>query len=264
MNLIYSFKKFNHSHYKPIDSTFFNIAKTSVDMARKHYTTILYCDSASKKMFETNGVIFDKIIICDSIENYSGRLIGMIKILAMMEQTEPYIISDFDTIIFKKPIQKNTIDFAYPELKNITDDTDWNSYDEDKYLYRLYKKPFDKYHSKFSEYYNHGWDIPSNISNHSLVMVSHPILVKEIYHEVLSILSVKEQEDCYSPFLEQFLLTYYLTFMKVDYGYIHDSPPTHNDLSIKLLKWDFIHLINYDTDITINNKIEFITNKFLK
>jgi len=257
MNVIYSFKTLKQKHYKPFDSTFFKIAKLSVDIAKKNYHTIFYGDSASIKLFETHGVVFDEVVYSKSIENYKGDLIGMIKIIAMLEQTEPYIISDFDSIIFKKLIQRHTIDFAYPELHNIENSDGWKL-NTQNYLYEYYKKPWEKYGNRFLDYNGVPTKIPQHISNHSLVMVSHPMLVSEIYREILSKLSLNEQNQCHSMFIEQFLLTYYLYKLNVDYGYISASNPANDIISFKMLRHDFVHLINFNTDELIYDKINYL------
>ena len=100
MKVIYAFKQFS-KHYKPFDDTFFELARLSVELSKKYYTTEFYCDSESKILFEANGVFFDKVIVSDKIESYSGSLTSMAKVYAMIEQTEPYIIVDFDTLILK-------------------------------------------------------------------------------------------------------------------------------------------------------------------
>jgi len=257
MRLIYSFKTFEQEYYKPLDSTFFKLAKLSVDIAKKNYHTVFYGDLMSIKLFELNNIYFDEVVHCESIENYKGDLIGMVKILAMMEQSEPYIISDFDSIIFKKLIQRHTIDFSYPELHNIEKSDGWVLNAKD-YLYDFYKKPWDKYGSRFLNHNTIPGSIPMHISNHSVVMVSHPLLVTEIYREILSKLSITEQNQCHSMFIEQFLLTYYLDKLNVEYGYISDKNPSHTEISFEILRHDFIHLQNYNTDKDINKKITYL------
>ena len=254
MNVIYSFKTLKQIHYKPFDSTFFKLAKLSVDLAKKNYHTVFYGDIESIKLFESHNISFDKVVHCESIENYEGDLMGMVKILAMMEQTDPYIISDFDSVILKKLIQKHTIDFAYPELHNIESSDGWR-YNKKDYLYDFYKRPWDLFGNRFDLNYS---KIPRHISNHSVVMVSHPILVTEIYRDILSKLTLNEQNQCHSMFIEQFLLTYYLDKLNVDYGYMYNSNPSIDVISFEMLKHDFAHLIDYHTDDNIDEKITYL------
>jgi len=64
--------------------------------------------------------------------------------------------------------------------------------------------------------------------------------------------------------LKQFLLTYYLHHLDVDYGYISENAPITNDITYELFRHDFVHLINYNTDENIDNKLNFISDIYLK
>lgn len=265
MKVIYAFKDYNGYHYKPIDDRFFELARTSVQLASLPYKTEFYCDEKSKKLFEDQNINFDNVIVLDSIQNYNGPITSMSKILAMMEQEEPYMMLDFDTLLFQ-PIQRtHTIQYAYGEMTNLHYN-DMMNYDMSEYLKHLndyYKVHYHEYKDRFP----HDFKLSDSVSpNHSVVLVENPILVREIYQEVFTIFT-KDELDSFSPmFLEQFLLFHYIHNLGVDYKFIQSDPFVNfspNEHSIHLLKHKFLHWLEYHKCKSFGKKIKHIQSLFL-
>lgn len=260
MKVIYAFKQLHREHYKPFDETFFKLARLSVEMAKKYYSTKLYCDRESLKMFNHNNVKFDEVEILDSIEQYSGNLTCMSKILAMMEQTEPYIMCDFDSVILQNIPNVSTIKFAYPETVKLHLNTvlyEGRPDDYINYLDKYYATPYNKHKHKF-----HDWFLvdPDTSPNNCIVMVNSPIMVREIYKDILSKFTTEEMDLTGPMFIEQFLLYHYLKNFRVDIDYIADGWKNPNTMDYQMLFEKFIHFMDYHEDTLINEKIEYLAN----
>lgn len=216
MKVIYSFKKFNH-HYKPLDDTFYKVAATSVASASKFYKTKMYCDSQSAALFQEKNINFDEVVILSSIDNYNGKLYSIPKILAMIEESEPYIHLDLDALIFEKIYSPHTITYAYKEveLKNNS------KTDQIDYLNKYYVNPYNNFLKNILSEMNPSW---STIPNHSFVMVKTPQLVKTIYETLLSKIPEDVLENISPMLIEQFLLYQTLKDNKVDIGWVSEFP----------------------------------------
>ena len=103
MKAIFTFKKID-GHYKPRDERFVQMAKLSVLSASRFYKTKLYTDTYGKYFFESRGIKFDEVEILESIDKYKGGLEVIPKIYTLLEQTEPYIHINLETIIFEVSI----------------------------------------------------------------------------------------------------------------------------------------------------------------
>ena len=215
MKVIYSFKTFKH-HYKPLDETFYKVAACSVAAASKFYKTKLYCDSNSAGLFQEKEIKFDEVVVLDSINNYNGELYCMPKILAMIEEDEPYIHMDLDSMIFEKIYSPHTITYAYKELE-LANNSKTNQID---YLNKFYVNPYNEFLKDKLEYINPSW---STIPNHSFVMVKSPELVKKIYSDLINEIS-SDIEKISPMLLEQFLLYQVLKNNNTDIGYITEFP----------------------------------------
>lgn len=264
MKVIYAFKDYNGYHYKPIDDRFFELARTSVKLANRFYDTEFFCDNESKKLFESYNIPFGNVHILNSIQDYNGPITSMSKILAMMEQTEPYIMIDFDTLLFQRIPRTHTIQYAYGEMTNLHYN-DMMNYDMNEYLKHLndyYKVHYHKYKDRFPSHFKLS---DSYSPNHSVVMVENPTLVKTIYEEVFNLFT-KEEIDSFSPmFLEQFLLFHYIHNLNVDYKFIQNDPFVNfntNTKSIDILNHKFLHWLEYHKCKNFGNKIKKIQSIF--
>lgn len=141
MDVIYSYKKID-GYIKKMDDRFYQMARISVNSAKKHYNTILYTDSECKKLFKENNVNFDKIIVLDDIENYNNMFYSLIKLFAMRTHSGPFIHIDLDTIITNHIDVKTDTAFGYSECYfNDVKDVYLNDFFMNSY-YRLLKKLF--------------------------------------------------------------------------------------------------------------------------
>ena len=101
---------------------FWNVARLSVTYANRFYNTILYCDTNTKKLFESNKVPINEYIIVDDIEKYDGVIYPMPKIYGILEHcrrypNQPFYHIDLDTVIINKLSEpKESFAFSHPEI----------------------------------------------------------------------------------------------------------------------------------------------------
>jgi len=260
MKVIYAYKFFGKEHYKPHDKTFYQIAKLSVDITKKFYSTKLYCDRKSLEMFTHYRIEFDEVEISDDIENYEGPITSMPKIMAMIEQTEPYIMLDLDCIITQQLPNVSTIQYAYPETHQILlhsyMDDDLTDYLE--YMNKYYKTPYEKFKDRFND-----WFVvdPYTSPNNCLVMVNNPIMVREFYKDILNKFLPEEFYEMGSMFLEQFLLYHYIKNYDVDVSYLNSAFNNTKFVSLdsRITTYKFLHFLNYNYDDDIDAKIEYLS-----
>jgi hypothetical protein len=262
MKVIYSFKKLNTDHYKPIDNNFFKLAKLSVGLAKKYYTTEFYGDSDSFDLFKSKGIEFDKVNLLDSIKNYNGNITSYSKLMAMMEQTEPYICLDFDTLLFQKIENDSTFIFGYPEigslkLHNILTEVNPQNYLE--YIQTYYKRHLIKYKHKFPSYLNPS---TNEIPNFSLFVCNHPTLIKEILNDIFGRFEKDELEEMGAMFIEQLLIYLYLIELEVDVKFLYNSNIVDNIEILQILKHKFYHYIQYHKDNEFEEKIRVISDSY--
>lgn len=237
MNAIYAYKEFSN-HYKPLNDDFYELSKLSIISAKKYYKTVLYCDSVTNKKFIENGLLFDEVIILDKIENYGGNLYCIPKIMAMMEQKEPYIMLDFDSIILEPITSNHTITYGHYEVNLMNNSND----DVINWYHESYIKPFREH---LKNYFNNDelnffdW---IKTPNFSLLIVNNPYIVNHIYRTIIDRIPLNVMEKCTATLIEQFLCHQFLNILKVDYGVLINE--------MYLLDFDF------------NNK-EFNTKHFL-
>ena len=254
MKVIYSFKKFNH-HYKPLDDVFYKVAAASVASASKFYKTKMYCDSQSAALFQEKKIQFDELVILDSINNYTGKLYSIPKILAMIEESEPYIHLDLDALIFEKIYSPHTITYAYKEVE-LKNNSKTNQID---YLNKYYVNPYNNFLKDILPDINPSW---STIPNHSFVMVKSPQLVKTIYQDLLNKIPYDILENISPMLIEQFLLYQTLKNNKVDIGWVSEFP-TEDITSTLMGSFKLFHFqFYYETDrkFEIDSILDLLTN----
>jgi hypothetical protein len=215
MKAIYSFKKFKNS-YKPLDDRFCKVAACGVKSVSQFYKTKLYTDSYGAHLFKSKGIVFDEVVISDDIEDYEGDLFCMPKLISMMEQTEPYIHFDFDTILFEKIYSPHTITYAYWDL-DLSNNPKTDQLDSMIYHYH---SPYKKYiRDIFDDSFEPKW---LRVPNHSFFMVKNPTYVAEKFKEIIQKLPEHTLEVCDAPgLIEQFLFFQYLLVDGVDYGFVN-------------------------------------------
>jgi len=214
MKVIYSYKILN-KYWKRHSEDFFTLAKLSSSLSRKFYKTTLYTDKYTADIFAKKGILFDEVILLESLKQVTENNYGLAKILAMQEQRDPYIIIDLDTLLFEPVDTCSSITYGYNEVS--PDTLVGNKYIYEKYI---------KFHSLFKDslpldLYKIDWTI---FPNNSLVAVNKPELVTHIYNDILRILDKRYLETSVQIY-EQKLLYDYLKDYGVDIKFIYKRPP---------------------------------------
>ena len=241
---IYTFKRLKH--YKPFDDSFFELAKLSIESAKKFYNTILYTDTFSKDFLLSNGLHFDEVIVLEELENLVTTNYGLPKMVAMISRTEPYVHLDFDTILINKPHSIQQVAFAFPEIELLykVKPLALNS------LVNGYLKSYNLIESNLTAEQKRilYWDkVPSNC----VLLVNDPQLVRDIFTKAIDEW-YKGNEGTISPsVLEQQILLSYLREYKAEYQFLLEmnkfdtSEYLNSDSIAYLSQFDFIHLYDY-------------------
>lgn len=235
---IYSYTILN-DYWKGQSDDFFELAALSVKLAKRHYKNVaFYTDRKTEKKFKEYGIEFDEVIYLPEMKDVSEHTYGLAKIYAMMKQITPYVILDFDTLVFENIQTPHTITYGYKEgePENIAGV---------KYINRYYLQPYEELKDKI--------DIPLDwltFPNNSFVAVKNPFLVKNIYEKILNIM----KNDMDNPlntvqFWEQCLLYNYLAYYKTDIGFLYEYAPfpehsAEYDLNLALAK-KMVHIDFY-------------------
>lgn len=209
--VIYSYKILD-KYWKERNEAFFSLAKLSVTLAKRFYTTVLYCDKATEAEFKKRGIVFDEIVYLSSLRQVNENNYGLAKILAMQEQTEPYLIIDLDTLLFEPILSNHSITYGYKEADP---SKEWGA----KYIKQYYLDPYQNFKQDIK--IDLDWTVfPSN----SLVMVQNPYIVTDSYNKILELIG-KDYLKSTVQFYEQMLLYAYLQHENVDVGFIYNNPP---------------------------------------
>lgn len=234
--VIYSYKIL-HKYWKEKNDLFFTLAKLSVALAKKHYTTVLYCDRGTESVFKKKGIEFDEVIFLPSLKEVNEDNYGLAKILAMQEQTQPYIIIDLDTLLFQPIYSNHTITFGYKEADP---SKEWGM----NYIREYYLDPYQNFKNKIDIKLD--WTV---FPNNSVVMVQNPYIVSNVFDKILNIVG-KDYKQSTVQFYEQMLLYAYLKDLEVDIGFLYETPPVIEQedpyeldkvLSKKFAHFDYYH-----------------------
>lgn len=231
------------------DPTFWELADLVVTQANKFYDTTLICDSYTLDYIQ-DKLPFKNVELSDGVSNYKGNSYGLPKIMAMLEQTEPYIMLDLDSVLLK-PIKKyDNIAFGFAEINFQHPEGVTEGMMDSAVILYYQKEELDKVKPNLPTDLVLKWN---KIPNSSLVYVPDPEIIKEIYSEIL--LNHKDVIEEISPMMtEQFLLIQYLNhyghkidWVQMDYGiedmninqnyYLHwGKNDTKNNILLKLLR----------------------------
>lgn len=257
MKAIYGFT-FVSNHYKPFNDDFIKLAKLSVKSAKKFYTTKIYCDSKSLKRFNENDITFDEVLLIDDFimghvdKDSNTNQYSISKIYAMMNETEPYLLLDFDVVLFEKLDSNHTITYGQPEL--LIDE--YLTTKQLEWVNESYFSPF----SSIKKYFNDELDVIDWITYPSfcVVMVKNPFFVSESYKKIFNKIPKDDIFKITPTLLEQFLLHQYVIKHKVDFGFFI-SNIYYNDTVfdfMSLISQKFVHLnINKQT---IKEEIKYL------
>ena len=138
---IYSYKLIEN-YWKGQSDEFFKLAALSVKLAKRHYRNVaFYTDRKTERKFKEYGIEFDEVIYLDSFKNVNEHTYGLSKIYAMMEQVEPYVILDFDTLLFENIQTPHTITYGYKEGEP-------ENIGGTRYINRYYLQPYEELKDK--------------------------------------------------------------------------------------------------------------------
>lgn len=252
--VIYSYKILD-KYWKERNDAFYTLARLSVTLAKKHYHTVLYCDKATEAAFKRKGIEFDEIVYLTSLRQVNENNYGLAKILAMQEQTEPYIIIDLDTLLFEPIFSNHSITYGYKEADP---SKEWGA----KYIKEYYLDPYQNFKEDIEVELD--WTtFPSN----SLVMVQNPYIVADAYAKILKLIG-KDYQRSTVQFYEQMLLYAYLKDEKVDIGFIYENPPVTEQQGLykvnQALSQKFAHFDYYYRQPSCEILVRELTKIFVK
>lgn len=240
MKVIYAFKKMDY-HYKPLNDDFIRLAKLSVKSAKKYYKTKFYCDEESLKLFNDNDIFFDEVVLLDSfIDDYPNQY-SISKMYAMMNETEPYVLLDFDVVLFEKLESTHTITYGHPEIEI---DKPYINLDGLMWVYDFYIRPFNDH---IKHYYTHDELIKFNWMTYPsfcVVMVKNPLVFNVIFKTIFNLLSIEDVSKITPTLLEQFLSHQYVIKHNVDYGFLTSNTYNNDDEfnPTELITKKYVHL----------------------
>ena len=236
------------------DESFLELAELSIEQAKKHYCVHLIADNKTIEYFESTDLKFDVVEESKSIENYNGKSYGVPKMLAMMEQNDPYIMLDFDSILLKDLPDVTDVTFGFPDVdftKEAITEGMMN------YCFNIYynQKEIESIKKYLPENYYLDW---KKLPNSSLVMVPEPEIIKNIYSEILD--TFKDIIEDVSPMLtEQFLLAQYLRLQGHHYKFIQK---TYGAEDSALQSAYFLHRGKHDNEN--NQLLKLLRERYMK
>lgn len=210
MRIVYSFYPSKSGEIKDIEKIL-NYSKISLDLSKKiSDKVILYTTSEYRKIFEDYGVDYTEINT-ELFDNYSGSLhnYAIPKILTYIDQKEPYIHLDYDTMLLKLPKMDSEVFFGYfdydvPNFKKLKD------YES---LSKYYLEDYGLISDNLPEELRNGFEIKQT-PNFSLFGVNSPELVSDTFRDMLNFFM--ENEDVFNKMnhspsqIEQFLFIPFL------------------------------------------------------
>lgn len=240
MNAIFAYNRMDY-HYKPMNDDFFILAKLSVKSAKKYYNTKFYGDKYSYDLFCNKGIDFDDVIIINDEDIFKYyNIYSISKIYGMMMETEPYILLDFDVVLFEKLESNKTITYGQPELI-IEEDI---ALKELNWVYKSYINPFDENLKDFytKELEDFRWKVYPSFC---VMMVNNPLFVSSSYKDIFNRIPQETIHKLTPTLLEQLLLHQYVNYHKVDYGFFIKYNYYNIDTDfhpIKMVSKKFVHL----------------------
>jgi len=264
MKVVFGFSNFV-GHYKALNEDFFDLAKLSVKSAKKYYTTKIYCDTISLNLFNEKGITFDEVIIIDDFiinftdnYEYNTNQYSISKICAMMNETEPYILMDFDVVLMERLESTHSITYGQPEE---TFETGHISLNQLLWAYDSYIIPFNTHMRKYlndEDVNNFNWTIYPSFC---VLMVKNPDFVSIVFKEIMGLVPKEEIFKIPPTLLEQFIFHQYVIKHKVDFGFF--NPHIYKDYSSNfdafgVISQKFVHLHTNLKDVRKN--IDYLAN----
>jgi hypothetical protein len=259
MRIVYSYYPSKYGEIKEIEKIL-NYSKISFNLSKKICdNVILYTNSKFKKLVEDYGIEYTEINT-EIFDNYSGSLdnYAVPKILTYIDQKEPFIHLDYDTMLFKIPNMSTDVFFGYfdydlSNFKKLKDFENLSSYYLEDYRSISNKIP----HEITNEFeLNH-------TPNFSLFGVNSPKTVSDTFRKILDLYMENEEifnNMRHSPSqIEQFLFIPYLLHTNEGaptYDFIEkESPVMCDDKLIYFKDNDSFHYKEVPEDI-LNSYVE--------
>lgn len=233
---------------------FLEVSKLSLDMANKFYRTELYCDNESKDFFVEHEYPFDEIIVLPELEEFSGEIFSIPKLITYTHQNEPYIHLDLDTILLDKIEFSDSVMFGFFD----GDYRGLNDFEYKPFIKEDYVDMFEnnlKTHFKPEQYLTWGWEV---FPNSCLFGVNDFGGVSESYSNILrdfKMLLLSEDPGAkLATFLEQFMIINQLDKKGIDYSCLtpqnsffalEPSFELTDDVMEEILSKKFIHLHHF-------------------
>ena len=235
-------------HYKPLNDSFFKLARLSVQTISRYYKTYFYTDFDTAKLFRENGLLFDEVIILNKLQDNNIINYALPKIYTMLSQDLPFIMFDFDTVLNEKLVGDCDVTYAYYEA----DYTTWFNPKSFNYFNESYIKPFNETLSKYyDDWFVNGIDW-RRYPNFSAVMINDVMLPKICYGDLLSKVPIHIIESMPATLIEQFLLHQYVLTHGKSYCTFLENP----DVDI-IEKKSMYHIsINHNDFEKIYNRVE--------
>lgn len=259
VNAIYSYKILD-KFWKERGELFFKLAEISVAQSKKFYNTVLYSDTNTKLIFDEEGILFDKYVTSDELfKEVNEHTYGLSKLFAMIDQKQPYVTLDLDTVIFEEINTNAAVTYGYKEI-NLAAKTPFTT----KMLHIDYVKEYYwEYHSFFEPRVSDrelefDWTcFPSN----SLIYVNNPDIVRETILDMLKLVN-KDYRKMTVQYYEQFLVYNLLKSYGTTIKFIYDfapNPDIKQGITYKsLIKNKFLHLDAYYRDIGFQKAIDIL------
>jgi hypothetical protein len=272
MNALFAYKNLNW-FWKPKDEYFWKLCKLSVDMASKYHKTFFYSDIETYQLFKSKNILFDEFIDCTELfSEINEHTYGMTKILTMINQTEPYVILDLDTILFSKIETTKQVCYGHYEINLEKNKPILDTLNDVNYLKTYYDYPYSQYiqNSELNlELELVDW---IKFASNSLLVVNSPKVISEIYKEIVT--KFQKEFKVVPPtytvqFYEQFLLYNMLKKYDIDIEFLYDSPPgvdiNKENIDLKeIYSCKYIHLDRYNSDETTKKIIDMLSfNKII-
>ena len=256
INAIYSYKILDN-FWKKRGEDFFKLAEVSVYFSKKYYNTILYSDTNTKTIFDKKGIFFDSYVTCDKLfEEVNEHTYGLSKLFAMIDQKEPYVTLDLDTIIFEEIHTKAAVTYGHKEVNLAAETTFLTKTLHLDYVREYYWKCHSFFESRVADRkLEFDWTcFPSN----SLIYVNNPEIVREAILDMLTLVN-KDYRKMTVQYYEQFLVYNLLKYYGVKIKFLYDFPPNPDHKEgityTSLIKNKFLHLDAYYKDLVFKQAI---------
>ncbi len=259
MRIVYSYYPSKSGEIKEFEKIL-NYSKISFNISKKICdNVILYTNSEFKKLVEDYGIEYTEINT-ELFDNYSGSFdnYAIPKILTYIDQKEPYIHLDYDTMLFKMPEMSTDVFFGYfdydlSNFKKLRDYESLSSYYLEDYRSISNKVPYEIINEFELKY----------TPNFSLFGVNSPKMVSDTFKRILKLFEENGSifnNMRHSPSqVEQFLFIPYLLHTNEEhptYDFIEKESPVMCDDKLIYFKGNDSFYYKEVPEHTFNSYVE--------